>query len=73
MLRFAAESQIKVEERPFTIAEAQQAKEAFVTSATTFVGPVVEIDGAKIGDGKVGDTARRLREIYIAESLKTAI
>ena len=73
VLRFAAESQIKVEERPFTIAEAQQAKEAFVTSATTFVGPVVEIDGAKIGDGKVGDTARRLREIYIAESLKTAI
>ena len=66
VLRFAAEAQIKVEERPFTI-------EAFVTSATTFVGPVVEIDGAQIGDGKVGHTAQRLREIYIAESLKTAI
>ncbi|MCF6271989.1 MAG: D-amino-acid transaminase [Rhodobacteraceae bacterium] len=73
VLRFAAEAQIKVEERPFTIEEAKQAKEAFVTSATTFVGPVVEIDGVMIGDGKVGDTARRLREIYISESLKTAI
>ncbi len=73
VLRFAAEAQIKIEERPFTIEEAKQAKEAFVTSATTFVGPVVEIDGVPIGDGKVGDIARRLREIYIEESLKTAI
>jgi len=73
VLRYAAEAQIKIEERPFTIEEAQAAKEAFVTSATTFVGPVVEIDGAQIGDGKVGDMARRLREIYLEESLKTAI
>ncbi len=73
VLRYAAEAQIKIEERPFTIAEAQAAKEAFVTSATTFVGPVVEIDGAQIGDGKVGNIARRLREIYLEESLKTAI
>ncbi len=73
VLRYATEAQIKIEERPFTIEEAQAAKEAFVTSATTFVGPVVEIDGAQIGDGKVGDIARRLREIYLEESLKTAI
>jgi len=73
VLRFAAEAQIKIEERPFTIEEATQAKEAFVTSATTFVGPVIEIDGVQIGDGKVGDIARRLREIYLEESLKTAI
>ena len=73
VLRYAAEAQIKIEERPFTIEEAKVAKEAFVTSATTFVGPVVEIDGAQIGDGKVGNIARRLREIYLEESLKTAI
>jgi len=73
VLRFAAEAQIKIEERPFTIEEAKRAKEAFVTSATTFVGPVIEIDGVQIGDGKVGDIARRLREIYLQESLKTAI
>ncbi len=73
VLRFAGEARIKVEERPFTIEEAKMAKEAFVTSATTFVGPVVEIDGVRIGDGNVGPTARRLRELYIAESLKTAL
>ena len=73
VLRYAAEAQIKIEERPFTIEEAQSAKEAFVTSASTFVWPVVEIDGETIGDGKAGEIARRLREIYLEESLKTAI
>lgn len=72
VLRFAEEAQFKVEERDFTIAEAQEADEAFITSATTFVQPVVEIDGAAIGTGKPGDVSLRLREIYIEESLKTA-
>jgi len=73
VLRFAEEAQMIVEERPFTIAEAQQADEAFITSATTFVQPVVEVDGAQIGDGSVGSVAKRLREIYLEESLKNAI
>lgn len=73
VLRFAKEAQMKVEERAFTIAEAQQADEAFVTSATTFVTPVVEIDGAEIGTGAPGPVAARLREIYLEESLKAAI
>ncbi len=73
VLRFAKEAQMKVEERPFSIAEAQEADEAFVTSATTFVMPVVEIDGAQIGDGKQGAVAARLREIYLDESRKAAI
>ncbi|MEM8788340.1 MAG: D-amino-acid transaminase [Pseudomonadota bacterium] len=72
VLRFAREAQMKVEERPFSIAEAQGAAEAFVTSASTFVCPVVEIDGAAIGTGTPGPVAQRLREIYIEESLKTA-
>ncbi|WP_194097285.1 D-amino-acid transaminase [Marivivens aquimaris] len=72
VLRFAEEAQFKVEERDFSIAEAQEADEAFITSATTFVQPVVEIDGAAIGTGKPGDVSLRLREIYIEESLKTA-
>ena len=46
VLRYAAEAQIKVEERPFTIQEAQGAAEAFFTSASAFVMPVVEVDGA---------------------------
>jgi D-alanine transaminase len=57
--------QLRFVERPFTVEEAKKAKEAFITSATSFVTPVVKIDGDKVGDGKVGATARRLREEYV--------
>jgi D-alanine transaminase len=73
VLRFAKEAQMEVEERSFTIEEAQGADEAFITSASTFVMPVVEVDGAKLGDGTPGPVAARLREIYLEESLKAAI
>jgi D-alanine transaminase len=73
ILRFAAEAQMVVEERNFTIEEAQAADEAFITSATTFVQPVVSIDGAAIGTGKPGAVALRLREIYIEETRKSAL
>lgn len=72
VLRFAREAQMEVEERPFTIVEAQNADEAFITSATTFVCPVVEIDETSLGDGTPGPIAKRLREIYLEESRKTA-
>lgn len=73
VLRFAAEAQMQVEERNFTVAEAQAADEAFITSASTFVMPVVEIDGAELGDGTPGPVAIRLREIYLEESRKVAV
>ena len=73
VLRFAREAQMEVEERNFTIDEAKQADEAFTTSASAFVMPVVEIDGVPLGDGKAGPLALRLREIYLDESHKTAI
>ena len=73
VLRFAAEAQYEVEERGYTIAEAQDADEAFITSATAFVMPVVEVDGKPVGTGKVGPIATRLREIYIEEMRKAAI
>jgi D-alanine transaminase len=73
VLKLAAEAQMKIEERPFTIAEAQDAAEAFITAASTFVCPVVEIDGKKIGEGRPGPVARRLREIYLAEARATAV
>lgn len=73
ILRLAAEAQMKVEERPFTIEEAQSAREAFITAASTFVCPVVEIDGVAIGSGQPGAVAKRLREIYIEDSLARAI
>lgn len=73
VLRMAQEAQMKVEERPFTMEEAKAADEAFVTSATTFVMPVVEIDGVAVGTGTPGSVTARLREIYIDEMRKAAI
>lgn len=73
VLRLAEEAQMSVEERAFTIEEAVNADEAFVTSASTFVCPVVEIDGQKVGSGIPSSIVNRLREIYIEESLRTAI
>ena len=73
VLRFAAEAQMEVEERPFTISEAQAADEAFITSASAFVMPVVQIDGADVGKGKPGPVATRLREIYLDEMRKAAL
>lgn len=73
VLRMAAEAQMTVEERPFSLAEARAADEAFVTSASTFVTPVVEIDGVTVGTGAPGPVAKRLREIYIAEMRAAAI
>ena len=68
VLRLAEEAQMKIEERPFTPTEAYGAAEAFSTSASSFVMPVVSIDGNKLGDGTPGPVARRLRELYIAEA-----
>jgi D-alanine transaminase len=73
VLRMAAEAQMEIEERLFTIDEAKEADEAFTTSASAFVMPVVEIDGVQLGDGTPGPIARRLREIYLDESRKAAI
>ena len=73
VLRFAREAQMVVEERPFTIAEAKEADEAFITSASAFVMPVVEVDGVKVGKGTPGPVAARMREIYLEEMRKSAI
>jgi len=73
ILRFANEAQMKVEERSFSIAEAQDADEAFISSASTFVMPVVEIDGKAVGTGQPGAVSMRLREIYLEEMRAAAI
>ena len=73
LLRLAAENGMTVEERGFTVDEVKAAEEAFITSASAFVTPVVEIDGTPIGNGTPGPATKRLREIYIAESRKTSI
>jgi D-alanine transaminase len=73
VVALAEERQLKVEERPFSVAEALAAKEAFITSASSFVQPVVTIDGKPVGGGKVGPMATRLREIYIDFARATAV
>lgn len=64
VMRLAEEAQLRVEERPFSVAEAHEAAEAFLTSATMLVTPVVAIDGAPVGSGAPGPLTRRLRELY---------
>ena len=72
LMRYAAEVQMKVEERPFTIHEAQAAQEAFITSAGSLLCPVVSVDGVAIGTGRPGPISQKLRAIYIEESRKVA-
>lgn len=64
ILAIATEEGVAFEERPFTVEEALGAHEAFVTSATSFVTPVVEIDGGRVGGGKPGPLTRRLLAWY---------
>jgi D-alanine transaminase len=73
VLACARDLQMEVEERPFTLDEALAADEAFFTSASAFVMPVVEIDGTTLGQGTPGPVATRLRAIYLDEMRKAAI
>jgi len=73
VVKLAEERQLRVEERPFTIEEALKAKEAFITSASLFVQPVVSIDGKVIASGRPGPIAARLREIYIDFARATGV
>lgn len=57
---------LKIEERGFSVKEALAAREAFITSTTNYVMPVVHIDGKAIGDGKPGPFSQRLRAAYVA-------
>jgi D-alanine transaminase len=72
VVKLAEERQLRVEERPFSIDEALKAKEAFITSASSFVQPVVSIDGKTVSNGKPGPVATRLREIYVDFAKATA-
>jgi D-alanine transaminase len=70
VLRLAKTEGVTIEERPFTVAEALKAREAFLTAASAFVLPVVEIDGRKVGDGKPGPMAKLFRQLYVEEARK---
>lgn len=64
LLDVVARRNLAVEERPFTVAEAKEAAEAFITSATNLVMPVVRIDGTAVGGGQPGPVAAALRKAF---------
>ena len=65
VLKLAEQEGLTVRERPFTPEEAHDAAEAFITSATTFVMPVVKIDDRILSNGAPGAVATKLRRLYI--------
>ena len=73
LLDIARDGGLTVQERPFSVEEAKAAREAFVTSAGTFVLPVVSIDGAKVGEGRPGPTSMKLRALYLEHARNTAV
>jgi len=72
IMEAAAEAQMPVVERSFTPAEVRSAQEAFISSAGNAATPITSIDGAKIGDGKVGPLSRRIAELYVRMSAQRA-
>lgn len=72
VLDLAAQNGIGIEQRPFTLSDAYGADEAFLTSASLFVLPVVKVNGHPIGTGTPGPIVQMLREKYIAHALQNA-
>jgi D-alanine transaminase len=66
VLDIIARDGYRLDERPFTVEEAKVSREAFLTSTTSDVMPVVRIDGAPVRDGKPGPLSRKLRSAYLA-------
>jgi D-alanine transaminase len=65
LLDIAARAGLRLVERPFSVAEAQAAREAFITSSTNGVLPVVRIDGIPVGEGKPGALSLSLARDYL--------
>jgi D-alanine transaminase len=65
LLALIEDEKLPIDQRPFSVEEALAAREAFLTSASSFVLPVVSIDGHPVGDGKPGPIAQRLRARYL--------
>ena len=73
ILEYAKIAKFNIEEKPFTIEDTKNAKEAFSCSSTTFIMPVVEIDDCKIGSGTPGNHTLQLRQLYIKNVRKELI
>jgi D-alanine transaminase len=65
ILKLASDAGLTITERPFSLEEAMQATEAFTSSSTALVKPVIKINGVQIGDGQAGRVTRQLIEHYL--------
>ena len=72
LIEIAEREGIELEQRLFTIEEALEADEAFISSATTITLPVVSINGREIADGRPGEITGKLRKLYIEKLLEEA-
>lgn len=63
--RLAVKNNLRVEQRKFTVEDAQQAKELFVTAASSFVKPIIALDDVQIGAGKRGEYSQKLAQYYL--------
>ena len=73
IITFMEQLGLELDERPFTLFEAQSSSEAFITSATNFVTSVVEIDDKLVADGKPGPLTKLIRESYISYCFEYAV
>jgi len=73
VMALAQEHGLAIEERVFSVAEAHDAAEAFLTSASNLVLPIIEIDGRALGDGIPGRHATRLRALYLDFARASAV
>jgi len=73
LIALADQNDLRLEERAYTLEEAKGAAEAFITSSTSFVYPVVTIDGQAIAHGKPGALTQRLRQLYIDHALAVLV
>ena len=70
ILDIAKQDRLNIEQRLFSIDEALNADEAFISSATTFVLPVTTINDTQIGDGTIGPVTKHMRDLYIQNAIK---
>ena len=70
VMELAKRENLEIEERPFTPEEAAEAREAFSTSASAFVMPVVKIDGHLLGNGVPGPVSEKMRKLYVEMAMK---
>ena len=69
ILAIAEKNQLTIEQRLFSVDEALAADEAFISSATTFVLPVTQINDTQVGNGLVGEMTQQVRELYVQNAI----